>query len=392
MMNRFNVLFTLRTDSVVDKDYPSITIRVTLNGTRIKLGSTGIRVKREDWDSRAQRSRKRDVTSLNDNEQLGSIESRLRSIHLLYESRQKKLHPEDVKRLFKQDYDVDLSFFTLRDKYLEESQQQTDLGIYAKKTHSTRKDKLRVFERFLDAEKKTQLTIEEIKGPIFERFKNWMLKQGYKLTYAQKSQQFLKTFVRWCFRNGHMEMDPSANYPVKVDKKPILEHLTEEELQRLKTTAFVKRLQETVDCYLFACDTGLAYVDMSLLSAQSLVEENGEMYISGARQKTDTSYFVPLSASAKALISKYGGIDKLPLRSNKEVNAMLKVAMAQIGVDRRIWFHTARKTFTHRMQNVLLISDETTAAMLGHKSTKELKLYRNITKERVLREMPRFNF
>ncbi len=66
--------------------------------------------------------------------------------------------------------------------------------------------------------------------------------------------------------------------------------------------------------------------------------------------------------------------------------------MAQIGVDRRIWFHTARKTFTHRMQNVLLISDETTAAMLGHKSTKELKLYRNITKERVLREMPRFNF
>lgn len=392
MTNRFRVLFCIRTDSVVDKDYPSIQIRVTLNGQRIKLGSTGIRVKREDWDSRTQRSRKRDVTSRNDNEQLGAIESRLRSIHLLYESRQKKLYPEELKRLFKQDYDVDLSFFTLRDKYLEELEQMVLVGHYAKKTCSTYKDKLRVFERYLDAEKKTQLSMEEIKGSIFERFKGWMLRQGYKLTYAQKCQQFLKIFVRWCFRNGHIDFDPSANYPVKVDKKPVLEHLSEEELQRLKAEPFVKRLQDTVDCYLFACDTGLAYVDMKLLSAQSLVEENGLLYVSGARQKTDTSYFVPLSKSAKAIVDKYGGIDKLPLRSNKEVNAMLKVAMAQIKVDRRIWFHTARKTFAHRMQNVLQVSDETTAAMIGHKSTKELKAYRNITKERVLREMPRFDF
>lgn len=71
---------------------------------------------------------------------------------------------------------------------------------------------------------------------------------------------------------------------------------------------------------------------------------------------------------------------------------MLKVAMAQIGVYHRIWFHTARKTFAHRMQNILKVSDETTAAMIGHKTTKELKAYRNITKERILYEIPRFDF
>lgn len=145
------------------------------------------------------------------------------------------------------------------------------MGRYAKKSHSTRKDKLRVFERFLDAEKKTQLSLEEIKGPIFERYLNWMTRQGYKLSYAQKCQQFLKTFVRWYFHNGYIDVDPSASYFVKVDKKPILQHLNEEELQRLKTASFTKRLQDTVDCYLFAGDTGLAYIDMSLLSAKSLV-------------------------------------------------------------------------------------------------------------------------
>ncbi|MDR6194915.1 phage integrase SAM-like domain-containing protein [Siphonobacter sp. SORGH_AS_0500] len=392
MMNKFHLALHLRTDGIKDKSFPYIYVTVILNGTRVNLGSTGIRVRKEDWDIKSRRSTRKDVQSQADNATLDSVESRLRSIHLLYESRQKRLYPEEIKKLYKQNYDVDLSFFTLRDKYFEESQQMMHQGQVAKKTHSTRKDKLKVFERYLDAEKKTQLTMEEIKGAIFERFKSWMLRQGYKLTYAQKCQQFLKTFVLWCFRHGYIDFDPSANYPVKVDKKPILEHLSEEELQRLKSEPFVKRLQETVDCYLFACDTGLAYVDMSLLSAKSLVEENGLLYVSGARQKTDASYFVPLSKSAKAIVDKYGGIDKLPLRSNKEVNAMLKVAMAQIKVDRRIWFHTARKTFAHRMQNVLCLSDEATAAMIGHKSTKELKSYRNITKERVMREMPRFDF
>lgn len=392
MMNKFHLALHLRTDGIKDKSFPYIYVTVILNATRVNLGSTGIRVRKEDWDIKSRRSTRKDVQSQADNATLDSIESRLRSIHLLYESRQKRLYPEDIKKLYKQDYDVDMSFFTLRNKYFEVSKEKTDAGVFAKKTHSTRKDKLKVFERYLDAEKKSKLYVEEIKGPVFEQYMTWMLKQGYKLSYAQKCQQFLKTFARWCFLNGYIDFDPTAAYPVKVDKTPVLEHLSEEELVRLREATFTKRLQESVDCYLFACYTGLAYVDMTLLDESSVVVEKGRQYLKGGRQKTGTNYFLPLATSAKAIIEKYGGVHKLPLRSNKEVNAMLKVAMAQIGVDRRIWFHTGRKTFAMRMQNIFLVSDETTAAMLGHKSTKELKAYRSITKERVLREVAHLDF
>lgn len=392
MVNKFSLLFCLRTDSVVDKEYPSITIRVTLNGTRLKLGSTGIRVKRSDWDHRSQRTKKRDVSSRADNELLDQIESQLRSIFLLFESERRLLTPIELKKRFRPNDEYQASTIKLMETYLAESADFLKVGQIAAKTHETRRDKLAVFRRFLEAEKKTDLLVSEIRGSILERFKNSMLKNGSKLSYAQKCQQFVKTFVRWAHRNGHIDQDPTASYPVKVDKTPILEHLSEIELKRLITTKFPKRLQETVDCYLFACYTGLAYIDMKQLSAASIVETEGRKYLSGNREKTDTAYFVPLATTALDIISKYGGIEKLPLRSNKEVNAMLKVAMAQAGIDRRIWFHTARKTFAHRMQNVLQVSDETTAAMIGHKSTKELKYYRSITRERVLKEVHDLDF
>ncbi|PQA52993.1 site-specific integrase [Siphonobacter curvatus] len=279
------------------------------------------------------------------------------------------------------------------DKYLEWSEKSTEKGHYAVLTHKTRKEKLTLLKYFLEDEKKTKLLVEEIKPVIMERFVNWMLlKRNAKKVYAQKSQQFIKTFVLWCWRNGHIDINPLDSYAVKVDKTPNLEYLSEKELTLLATMEFPVRLQETVDCYLFACHTGLAYVDMKLLKEASIVEEGGRQYLKGSREKTDTNYFVPLSKVARSIIEKYGSVANLPLRSNKEVNRMLKVAMAQIGVDRRIWFHTGRKTFAMRMQNQFLLSDETTAAMLGHKSTKELKTYRNITKERVMNEVANIDF
>ncbi|PQA59681.1 hypothetical protein C5O19_08625 [Siphonobacter curvatus] len=70
---------------------------------------------------------------------------------------------------------------------------------------------------------------------------------------------------------------------MKVNKTPILEHLSEKEIAKLERTVFTKRVQETVYCYLFACYTGLAYVDMTLLSEASIVEQEGREYLKGGR-------------------------------------------------------------------------------------------------------------
>ncbi|OZI08343.1 hypothetical protein BWI93_09755 [Siphonobacter sp. BAB-5385] len=392
MMNRFRILFQLRADSLADKDYAAVNVRVTLNGTRVKLGSTGIRVKKSDWDQAAQRSKKKDEATQADNELLRTIENKLRSIHLMHEAQDLPLTPLTLKKFFKKKGSDNLSVYHFIDVYLEHSAQMRDARHIAVKTHETREDKLNIFKRFMAAEKLSDLLVEEVKGHVLERFKNWMLLRGNKLAYAQKCQQFVKTFLRWLWKNGHIENDPSAAYMINMPKTPLLEHLSKQELETLASTSFSPKLQHTVDCYVFACYTGLAYVDMTLLSQASIETVEGREYLKGNRQKTGTSYYVPLSKVAKQIIAKYGGVDKLPLKSNKEVNYMIKIAMEKIGVNRRIWFHTGRKTFTHLMQNEHLMSDETTAAMLGHKSTKELKLYRNITKERVLKEAANLNF
>lgn len=392
MVNKFSLLFHLRTDGVADPESAKIYVRVTLNGNRVKLGSTNITIKKADWNSITRRSKRKDVTSKADNDLLDAIEAQLRSIYLVFESERKLLTPNELKKRFRpkpQFNDLASNLITL---YLAESASMRAKGHVAVKTHDTREDKLNVFKRFLQEERKTDLTVPEIKGPVLERFKNHLLLRGNKLSYAQKCQQFVKTFVRWCFHNGYIDADPTASYPVKVDKTPILEHLSEAELKSLTITTFTPKMQETVDCYLFACYTGLAYVDIQQLTPESLRILDGREYVVGGRQKTKTNFFIPLASQAKRIIEKYGGIDRLPLKSNKEVNYMLKLAMEKIGVQRRIWFHTGRKTFANRMQNVFGVSDETTMAMLGHRSTRELKAYRSITKERVLKEVHDLDF
>ncbi|PKK36544.1 hypothetical protein BWI96_11865 [Siphonobacter sp. SORGH_AS_0500] len=393
MINKFHFAYHLRTEGISEQGLPIIYAKATLNGNRINIGSTGIRVSLDNWDIQRRRIRLSDTISMMDNAKLDSLESQVRSVILYAESRQERVTPEQLKKALRPASARQTDVFTLLDKYLEWSEQMSQKGDHAISTHKTRKEKLALVKYFLEEEKKTKLLVEEINRVIMERFINYMLlKRNAKKVYAQKCQQFIKTFVIWCWENGHIDINPLDNYKVKVDKTPNLEHLSEAELTLLTTTVFPKRLQETVDCYLFACNTGLAYVDMKLLNESNVVEVGGRLYLQGAREKTDTKYFVPLSKVAQAIIVKYGGVSKLPLRSNKEVNCMLKVAMAQIGVNRRIWFHTGRKTFAMRMQNEFLRSDETTAAMLGHKSTKELKTYRNITKERVIKEMSNFDF
>ncbi|WP_165795974.1 hypothetical protein [Siphonobacter curvatus] len=46
-----------------------------LNGTRVNMGSTGLRVTRENWDFRLRRYKGRDAISLANNAQLDGIES-----------------------------------------------------------------------------------------------------------------------------------------------------------------------------------------------------------------------------------------------------------------------------------------------------------------------------
>ncbi|PQA52992.1 hypothetical protein [Siphonobacter curvatus] len=109
MYNKFHFTFHLRTDGIADKGFPFIYAKVMLTGTRVNLGSMGIRVTKENWDTRSRRLKSSDVTSIAHNAKLDTLESQVRSVVLYAESRQERVTLSNSRELFVQPQPVSLT-------------------------------------------------------------------------------------------------------------------------------------------------------------------------------------------------------------------------------------------------------------------------------------------
>ncbi len=79
-----------------------------------------------------------------------------------------------------------------------------------------------------------------------------------------------------------------------------------------------------------------------------------------------------LHPKAIELISKYGGVEKLPKISNSGYNVHLKEVARLAGITINLTVKIGRKTFTNTVLNELGVSELVVAAMLGHSDTKHI--------------------
>lgn len=229
---------------------------------------------------------------------------------------------------------------------------------------------------------------DAVTGAILTRFRDYTVQRGCGDRYAGKVCQYVKTVILWGCQRDHLQKNPLETHRVKVQNPYNTTHVTVEELQLLETFPFEPRLQKVVDCYLFSCYTGLAYQDAKNLTAANVVEKSGRKCLDGIRQKTGTPFFVPIVGQAERIINKYGGVENLPIKSNKEMNMLLKIACVACGINKQLWYHTARKTFADLCVNVWKLHDNQTIGAMGQKDVKELDAYRSIRKEMILDGFP----
>ncbi|WP_289688526.1 site-specific integrase, partial [Muribaculum intestinale] len=107
--------------------------------------------------------------------------------------------------------------------------------------------------------------------------------------------QTLRMIVLYAKNNGMIFKDPFLNYKVKkeeVDRG----YLTTDELDRIASKVIpIPRLDHVRDMFLFACFTGLAYIDVANLMESDIKEAfDGSKWIMTHRQKTGVAVNVPL--------------------------------------------------------------------------------------------------
>lgn len=162
----------------------------------------------------------------------------------------------------------------------------------------------------------------------------------------------LKALIRYAMDNGKLAINPTQNIKI-VKPKPVIEQISDSDLKMLITHDFsyCKRLEKVRDAFVFACGSGLAYVDMAALTATNFKMVDGYLCCVGNRHKTGVPYCSVLLDHAKDVAVKYHyNLSPLQL-SNQKMNAYLKEISDLCGTSIPLHYHLGRHRYAQSLLN-----------------------------------------
>lgn len=260
----------------------------------------------------------------------------------------------------------------------------------------------RYINRYLKNKLKTndiylkQLSYKFIIG--FEQF----LRNGKSINHSRplrnngvmKHLERLKKMMNLALRLEWIEKDPFVRFSLKFSKHQRA-FLSQSELEALECGQLSKEVhRKTRDIFVFACYTGLSYIDVKLLSDNHIVRGiDGAYWIFTKREKNDEAVKIPLLDKALEILKKYdkGIEDKqerlLPVFSNQKINEYLKEIADTLNIKKQLTFHAARHTFATTVTLSNGVPIETVSKLLGHTKLSTTQIYARVIEQKVSSDM-----
>lgn len=395
MRRAFKTVFYMRGNFVNKEGKSPIVLRITLDGDRVTIGTTGITITPSLWDIKKQRLKGKTTEALQVNKKLDNIEREIQEISdkLEYEG---KLSLEKVKAIYLNTEDESNTIGALFDKYLSSIHDQVavkHLSTTTLQKYTLCKD--RFMQMLKDKYHCKDMLLKDVTPAVIQDFSVYLMTVVRQCNNtAMKTMKTLKTVILYGIKLGVIHSNPYLG--VKLHLEPVDRgFLTEEELQSIIKKDFeIDRLGFVRDLFVFSCFTGLSYIDVKKLKADNIVTLNGIEWIKIAREKTSTPVSVVLFDGAKCIIKKYENDpkrkDKLfPSMSNQKMNQYLKEIATSCGIKKNITFHMARHTFaTLTLSKGVPI--ESVSRILGHTNIKTTQIYAKITNKKIEEDMTKF--
>ncbi len=382
----FNVLFFIRKTKLKKSGETPIMLRITIEGQLTEL-----QLKRDvmptQWNQAKERCTGKDATSMEINRYLQSVKLRLLDIHREMEDAGKLINPMEVKRRFLGLDEKHLMFFEVFQEHNDKCRELIGKD-YAKVTISRFDTCLRYFkEMALKKYHLKDIPMKEISHAIIQDYIHFLKAQkDLQENTVIRYMKVVKKITNMALANDWMEKDPFIN--IRFHEQEVhKEFLTKEELETMQNKVFdVPRLDLVRDIFLFQCFTGLAFIDVSELKAEHLVSDNqGNLWIRKARQKTKVMCNIPLLDIPLAILEKYEGhpLAKkkgtlLPVLCNQKLNSYLKEIADLCGIKKNLTTHTARHTFATTITLANKVPLQDVSAMLGHALTRMTQHYARV--------------
>ncbi len=185
----------------------------------------------------------------------------------------------------------------------------------------------------------------------------------------------LKRVLNIAVLKGLLISNPCVGFKTVYKITPQV-YLSQEEVDAIEKATLFKSGHNLVrDLFIFQCNTGLAYTDMSNLTYSDIsTDKNGRKWIIKARQKSGIVSTIPLFPRSMKIIEKYckeritGEILLLPSYSIQKYNQYINEVGMMAKLQKKLSSHVGRRTFG----NIALskgISLNVISKILGHSST-----------------------
>ena len=397
-MIRVTILFLLRTSKKKQNGNCPIYVRVTYNSKRIEL-ATGLFARADIWDSVNQRVEGRSAGVNSINNRLRKIYSkildayyRLETIHKDFSIDYLKLELTGVSNVH--------TLFELFDYYIKTISDQLGTGFSAGtlKHYKTSKNRLKEFVK--KKYRRDDINILDVNYSFIADFDTYLKKQyGNNLNTAWGYHKHLKKILNIAISLDYISKNPYLKFKVKKQETK-REYLTLNELKIIRTKEIdIKRLSIVRDIFLFACYTGLSYVDMAKLNPDHIQKGvDGGDWIVIDRTKTTTRCRIPLLDVPREILERYKNYPVcenkgllLPVLTNQRMNSYLKELADICHIKKNLTMHVARHSFATSITLNNGIPIETVSKILGHTSIKTIQIYAKIVDEKISKDMKKLN-
>lgn len=396
MEKSFSLQFYLKKGRLNDTD-KLIYLKITVDGHTREI-STKYKCSPQAWDKRAHRINGKNEIAKNINRHLDILVAKIYASRKKLEEKDIEVTAEKLKMLL-QGQDLEKKKNMLLEVFKKHNEQIAALvgQEYATGTLERYETALKHTRSFLESKYKLpDIDVTKLNFEFINEFEFWLKsvrKCGHNTTMKYLSN--FKKIVRRCINYGWIQRDPFTGY--KLSKKEVNRvALTETEIRAISEKEFTtSRLTLVRDIFLFSCYTGLAYIDVKKLKRADIVTGvDGEKWVISNRQKTDTTYRIPLLQPAITILQKYetdsNGVNKdmaLPVLSNQKMNAYLKEIADLCGIHKELSYHIARHTFATTVTLSNGVPIETVSKMLGHTNLKTTQQYAKILDLKISKDM-----
>jgi site-specific recombinase XerD len=393
-MMRVTILFLLRTSKKRQNGKCPIYVRVTHKRKRIEL-ATGLFAKEDTWDAINQKveGRSADVDSINN--RIHKIYSNVLDAFYRLETINEDFSVDDLKSELTGVSGIH-TLFELFDYYIKTISDQLGTGFSAGTLKHYKTSKNRLKEYVKKKYKKEDVNILDVDYSFIADFDTYLKKQyGNNLNTVWGYHKHVKKILNIAVSLDYLLKNPYVKFKVKKQETK-REFLTLSELKTIRTKEIdITRLSIVRDIFLFACYTGLSYVDIAKLNTDHIQKGvDGGDWIIIDRTKTSTRCRVPLLDVPKEILERYKNYPVcenkgllLPVLTNQRMNSYLKELADICHIKKNLTMHVARHSFATSVTLNNGIPIETVSKMLGHTSIKTTQVYAKIVDEKISKDM-----